>query len=166
MQSESLSIEPIARVVGGRHEPALDFWGSVRSVIRVDADRVGERAALGLETYSHLEVIFQFHLVDPAAPPVEAARPRGNPDWPVVGVLAQRNMLRPNRLGLSRCTLLRVDGLDLHVEGLDAVDGTPVLDIKPWVAQFGPAGEVRQPGWSHALMADYFAPSPDDRQPS
>lgn len=163
MPSESMPIEPIAHVVGGRREPALDYWGAVRSIIRVDGDRVGDRATLGLETYSHLEVIFQFHLIDPSRPAVNVGHPRGNPDWPLVGVLAQRNMLRPNRVGLSRCKLLRVDGLDLHVEGLDAVDGTPVLDIKPWVAEFGPTGEVRQPDWSHELMANYFATAPNGR---
>lgn len=59
----------------------------------------------------------------------------------------------------ARCRVVRVDGLDVHVEGLDAVDGTPVLDLKPYMAEFGPRGELRQPEWATALMRDYYAPS-------
>lgn len=85
-----------------------------------------------------------------------ARRPRGNPDWPLVGIFAQRGKNRPNRLGVSRCRVVKVDGLDVHVEGLDAVDGTPVLDLKPYMAEFGPRGELGQPEWATALMRDYY----------
>jgi tRNA (Thr-GGU) A37 N-methylase len=54
------------------------------------------------------------------------------------------------------CRLLGVDGLSLNVVGLDAIDGTPVLDVKPYMEEFGPRGEVRQPVWSHELMAGYW----------
>ncbi|MBA4859179.1 SAM-dependent methyltransferase [Nocardia farcinica] len=65
-------------------------------------------------------------------------------------------MRRVNWLGVSRTRLLRTDGLDLHVAELDAVDGTPVLDIKPWFAEFGPRGEVRQAAWATEMLRDYF----------
>ncbi|MFQ6328295.1 TrmO family methyltransferase [Nocardia sp. CWNU-33] len=65
-------------------------------------------------------------------------------------------MRRVNWLGVSRTRLLRVDGLDLHVAELDAVDGTPVLDIKPWFEEFGPRGEIRQAPWSSEMLKDYF----------
>jgi tRNA (Thr-GGU) A37 N-methylase len=71
-------------------------------------------------------------------------------------VFAQRGKNRPNRLGVSRCSLLSVAGLDLHVAGLDAIAGTPVLDIKPYMVQFGPRGKVRQPGWATELMERYY----------
>jgi tRNA (Thr-GGU) A37 N-methylase len=58
--------------------------------------------------------------------------------------------------GLSRCRLLRVEGLDLYVADLDAIDGTPVLDVKPWMAEFGPRGAVRQPAWAVELMRSYY----------
>ncbi len=74
-----------------------------------------------------------------------ARHPRGNRDWPLVGIFAQRGKNRPNRLGVSRCRVVTVEGLDVHVEGLDAVDGTPVPDLKPYMEEFGPRGEVHQP---------------------
>jgi len=85
-----------------------------------------------------------------------ARHPRNNRDWPLVGIFAQRGKNRPNRLGVSRCAIERVEGLDIHVSGLDAIDGTPVLDIKPYMAEFAPAGETRQPEWATELMRNYY----------
>jgi hypothetical protein len=62
-----------------------------------------------------------------------------------------------NWLGVSLCCLLKVDGLDLHVEELDAVDVTSVLDIKPWFTEKGPRGEVREPAWPTEMLTDYHA---------
>ena len=73
-----------------------------------------------------------------------------------MGILAQRAKGRPNRIGVSVCELLAVDGLRLRVRGLDAVDGTPVLDVKPYMPAFGPRGPVRQPAWAEELMRDYW----------
>ena len=87
---------------------------------------------------------------------VGSRRPRGNPDWPDVGIFAQRAKDRPNRLGLCTCELVEVRGDTLEVRALDAIEGTPVLDIKPYMAEFAPRGPVRQPAWSHELMAGYF----------
>jgi tRNA (Thr-GGU) A37 N-methylase len=82
--------------------------------------------------------------------------PRNNPAWPEVGIFAQRVKNRPNRLGLSTCELVGVEGTDVMVRGLDAVDGTPVIDIKPYMSEFGPRTDVRQPTWSRELMAGYW----------
>ena len=111
-------------------------------------------AIRGLEAFSHLEVVFLFHLVEQVA--TGERHPRGNQDWPSVGIFAQRAKDRPNRLGVSRCSLIRVDGRDLHVAGLDAIDGTPVLDLKPHMREFDARGEVRQPVWAAELMALYW----------
>jgi len=110
----------------------------------------------GLAAFSHLVVVFQFHLVDPDDVQTGARRPRGNPEWPAVGMFAQRARMRPNRLGVSTCRLLSVDGLDIGVQGLDAIDGSPVLDVKPFMREFEPpAADVRQPTWSTELMQGY-----------
>jgi tRNA (Thr-GGU) A37 N-methylase len=102
------------------------------------------------------QVVFLFHLVDPANVQTAARHPRNNPDWPLVGIFAQRGKNRPNRLGVSRCAVEKVEGLDVHVSGLDAIDGTPVLDIKPYMAEFAPAGPTRQPEWATELMKNYY----------
>jgi tRNA-Thr(GGU) m(6)t(6)A37 methyltransferase TsaA len=149
------SIEPIGRVLGGREEVRDDDWATERAVIRLHT-HFGPEAVAGLADFSHLEVVYLFDRVDPARVETGARRPRGNPDWPSVGIFAQRAKNRPNRLGVSRCRLLKVDGRDLHVQGLDAVAGTPVLDVKPWMDEFGPEGTTHQPAWSRELMRGYW----------
>ena len=82
--------------------------------------------------------------------------PRDNPPWPKVGIFAQRGRLRRNRLGLTVVRILGRKGCSLFVEGLDAVDGTPVLDIKPVMDEFLPHDTLRQPEWSHEIMKAYW----------
>lgn len=150
-------IAPVAHVVGGRIEPTDDFWGGTRSIIRIDDPDFGLDAVEGLAEFSHLEVVFGFHLVEPGDVHLHARSARDNPDWPKAGPFAHRNMRRKNRLGVSRCRLVEVDGLDLHVEDLDAIDGTPVFDIKVWFEEFGPRGDVHQPAWPTEMLINYFA---------
>ncbi|NGN62431.1 SAM-dependent methyltransferase [Streptomyces sp. A7024] len=143
-----LTLRPVATVTGGRTEIYEDNWGDVTAIIRLDSEQFAPDALTGVEGYSHLEVVFFFDQLDPARIQTGLRHPRNNPDWPLVGVFAHRGPYRPNRLGVSRCRLDRVDGLDLHVRGLDAVDGTPVLDIKPYTAEFTPAEQTQQPKWA------------------
>ena len=152
-----MELHPIGRVEGGRDEWAEDAWADVKATIRLDAETFTPGAVTGLEHFSHLEVVFVFDRVDQAAIRPNEPRPaRGNPAWPPIGVFAHRGPFRPNRLGVSRCRLLRVDGLDLHIQGLDALHGTPVLDVKPYHAEFGVRGTVVQPAWTTELMAAYY----------
>jgi tRNA (Thr-GGU) A37 N-methylase len=97
-----------------------------------------------------------FDRVDPATVCTGARHPRGRTDWPEVGILAQRAKDRPNRLGVTVCELRGVDGSSIEVAGLDAVDGTPVVDVKPHLPGFAPRGQVRQPAWAEELMRDYW----------
>jgi tRNA (Thr-GGU) A37 N-methylase len=157
MAVDHWDVESVAHVIGGRVEPTDDYWGGSRAIIRIDNPRFTPESVAGLEDFSHLEVVFRFHLTDPDDLNLSARRPRDNPEWPAVGTFGHRNMRKVNWLGVSRCRLLKVDGLDLHVEDLDAVDGTPVIDIKPWFAEFGPRGEIRQPDWPALMLGDYFA---------
>src|SRR5205807_206240 len=83
-------------------------------------------------------------VVDVDTVTVGARRPRGNLEWPEVGILAQRAKARPSRIGVSVCELVEVDGLELAVRGLDAIDGTPVLDVKPYMIEFAPRGPIFQ----------------------
>lgn len=161
MFTHPIQVEPVAHVVGGRLEPTDDYWGGTRSIIRIDPDRFGADATEGLDSFSHLEVVFHFHRTPVEEINTVSRRPRDNPEWPKVGIFGHRNMRRPNRLAISRCRLLRIDGLDLHVEDLDAIDGTPILDIKPWFAEFAPRGDIRQAAWSTEMLTHYFAPRQD-----
>ena len=150
-----ISLTPIGHVKSPRNDLSDDDWGGVRATIELAPDL--DPACLdGLEDFSHAEVIFCFDRVDPAKVNRGARHPRGNPAWPKVGIFAQRGKNRPNRLGLTTCRIAGVDGLTVEVEGLDAIEGTPVLDIKPVMAEFLPRGPVRQPAWSHELMRDYW----------
>jgi tRNA-Thr(GGU) m(6)t(6)A37 methyltransferase TsaA len=149
-----ITLDPVGVVVGGRSEPIDDNWGAVEAIIRL-ADRFGPEAVSGLDAFSHLCVVFQFHLVAESEVVLGARHPRGNTEWPRVGMFAQRAKMRPNRLGVSACALVAVDGLDLHVRGLDAIDGTPVLDVKPFMREFEPTG-THQPTWATELMQGYY----------
>ncbi|WP_406473627.1 SAM-dependent methyltransferase [Streptomyces sp. NBC_01615] len=154
--AELVQSRPIARVVGGRAEVCEGGWGREEAVIRLDGSMFGPEALFGLEGFSHLEVVFFFDQVDSQEIDSGARPVPGRDDGALVGIFAQRSRRRPNRLGVSRCQITSVDGLDVHVSGLDAVAGTPVLDLKPYVREFGPRGEIRQPEWASALMHDYY----------
>lgn len=145
----------VAIVVGGRAEVFDDDWGDVTSIIRLD-DAFTTDAFAGLDDFSHVEVVFYFDRVSQDEIEMGARHPRGRADWPMVGIFAQRGKNRPNRLGVSRAEILHIDGRDLHIRGLDAIDGTPVLDIKPVMREFEPRGQVRQPEWATELMRDYY----------
>ncbi|GAA1659737.1 SAM-dependent methyltransferase [Glycomyces endophyticus] len=149
-------LRPVGRVSGGRDEWVEDDWAAVEAVVRLDPERFPPEATLGLDGFSHLEVVFLFDRVGEAAIRLEPRPARGNPDWPPVGVFAHRGPFRPNRIGVSRCRLRAVDGLELHVTGLDALDGTPVLDVKPCVREFEPREPVAQPWWTDELMRGYY----------
>lgn len=151
----TIQIVPIGYVRNSRREAVDDNWGSVVSEIVLEP-AFGEDSIAGLEAFSHAEVTFHFHGV-PEDKIVSGARhPRNNADWPKVGIFAQRGKNRPNRLGLATVRILGRDGPVLRVRDLDAIDGTPVVDIKPVLRDFLPKGDVREPAWAEELMRDYW----------
>lgn len=152
----TIELEPVGRVEGGRADNVDDDWGAVESAIALDPMRFTPEALSGLDGFSHALIVFQFDRIDPASVSMGARRPRGNPDWPEVGVFAQRGSPRPNRLGVTTVEITGVEGLKLKVRGLDALNGTPVLDIKPVMQGFEPRGAIREPEWARAIMAHYW----------
>jgi len=154
----SITVEPIAHVRAKRATPEDDFWGGETAVIEL-VDGIDPESLFGLEDFSHAEVIFHFHQVDPAKIVLDARRPRNNSDWPRIGIFAQRGKNRPNRLGSTIVRILGREGRTLRVAELDAIDGTPVLDIKPVMREFLPRTEVRQPSWVGELMREYWSVS-------
>jgi tRNA-Thr(GGU) m(6)t(6)A37 methyltransferase TsaA len=151
-----IDFDTIGTVIDGRREPIDDHWGPVEATIELDGPGITGDATRGLEDFSHVDVVFVFHLVEPDDVTVGARHPRGRADWPEVGILAQRARNRPNRIGVTTCELLAVSPRTLRVRGLDALAGSPVLDVKPYFAEFGPRDPVREPAWAEALMRDYW----------
>ena len=154
-----VEMEAIGRVEAVRTRAEDDFWGGGESCITL-SDRYQPEALDGIEAFSHAEVLFLFDQVDPSKIVTGARHPRNNPNWPAIGIFAQRGKNRPNRIGSTICRILRREGRRLFVAELDAIDGTPVLDIKPVMLEFLPREEVRQPSWSRELMSQYWKKGP------
>jgi len=148
-------IEPIGHVRSGRKDLSDDDWGAVTARIEL-LERYTPECLLGLEEFSHAEVLFHFDRVQEAAIVRGARHPRGNQAWPLVGIFAQRGKDRPNRLGSTLVEIIGCVERSLVVRGLDAIDGTPVLDLKPVMAEFLPRTALRQPAWSRELMREYW----------
>lgn len=151
-----MELIPIGMVRSSRREVADDDWDRETCQLVLDPDAFDEEALYGLDGFSHVEVVYHFDRVPEDRIERGARHPRNNPDWPLVGIFAQRGKNRPNRIGVTVARIASVEGTTVTVAGLDAVDGTPILDIKPWMAEFGPRGEVHQPAWSTELMAGYW----------
>lgn len=147
---------PVGFVRSPIKEIADDCWGGIVSTIKLDAAQFSPDCTRGLADYSHVEVIFYLTGIPDERIVTGARRPRGRADWPNIGIFAQRTKDRPNRIGVTTCRLESVDGLKIRVLELDAVDGTPVLDVKPHYKGFAPRGKVHEPAWAAELMAGYF----------
>jgi tRNA-Thr(GGU) m(6)t(6)A37 methyltransferase TsaA len=150
-----ISLEPIGHVRSPRTDLSDDNWGNVTASIEL-CDSFDPSCLDGLTEFSHAEIIYHFDRVAESAINRSARHPRGNTAWPKVGIFAQRGKDRPNRIGTTMVEIISREGHRLTVRGLDAIDGTPVLDIKPVMAEFLPRTPVRQPGWSRELMRDYW----------
>ncbi len=147
-------LKPIATSSNTRKEATDDYWGKVVAEITL-ADDIPTEAFENIENFSHLEIIFYFDKV-PDDKVVYSGHPRGNPDYPLMGIFCQRKKDRPNKIGLCTVELLAHNGRTIIVKGLDAIDGTPVLDIKPFFKEFQPHTETQQPAWVADLMKDYW----------
>jgi tRNA-Thr(GGU) m(6)t(6)A37 methyltransferase TsaA len=151
----TFTINPIAVVKNSRKEIEDDHWGSIISEIEL-VEEFNEEALSGISDFSHLEIIFYFNKVTDEMIQYNARHPRNNIQYPKVGIFAQRGKNRPNKLGLTSVELLKHNGRILTVKGLDAIDGTPIIDIKPIMKEFLPKGEIRQAEWSKSLMEKYW----------
>ena len=150
------TIEPVGIVRGGRAYPVDDDWGGSIAAIELDPARFNTEALMGLEAFSHAEILYLFNKVSDDKIESGARHPRGRSDWPKIGIFAQRGKNRPNRLGITMCRIVSVEGMTLNVEELDAIDGTPVIDIKPVMSGFQPRGEFREPQWALEIMEAYW----------
>ena len=148
-------LQQVATVKNSRTDLSDDYWGSIVSEIEL-LPHIPAKAFNGIEEFSHLEIVFHFDKADKTKA-VFFCHPRENKHWPEVGIFAQRKRDRPNGIGLTIVELVKKEGKTIWVKYLDAIDGTPILDIKPVMKEFLPNGELCQPQWSHELMKEYWA---------
>jgi tRNA-Thr(GGU) m(6)t(6)A37 methyltransferase TsaA len=104
---------------------------------------------LGLDQWSHVQVLYWFDRNDtPEKRRILRVHPRGNREHPLTGVFACRSPFRPNLIALSVCRILAVEGNTIRLDAIDAMDGTPVLDLKPFTPPDAPSQGVKVPDWA------------------
>ena len=150
-----IAIPPIGFVRNERENLKDDYWGGIISQIALNPE-IPEDSLEGIDSYSHLEIIFYFHKVKRSDIILGKEHPRENINWPQAGIFAQRKKSRPNLIGTSIVKLIKREGRKIYVRNLDAINGTPVIDIKPVFREFLPQEEVLQPDWSKELMKNYW----------
>ena len=137
--------KPIGIVRNEVKEPRRGGWEKVASEVVIEESL--EECLEGLEEFSHILVVFWMHKVPSMRQPVCKIHPQGRADLPLVGLFATRSPYRPNPVGVSAPRLVERKGNVLRVVGLDAIDGTPVLDIKPYLPHLDAPADYRGPDW-------------------
>jgi tRNA-Thr(GGU) m(6)t(6)A37 methyltransferase TsaA len=148
-----MEVKPIGTI----HSPvkALEQqrWSDVVSEIHIDAAYAP--GLQGIESWSHVMVVYYMHEAPFDAAKDLVNRPQGRDDMPEIGVFANRSSNRPNGIGVTAVEVVRVEGAVLTVRRLDAIDGTPVLDIKPYAPVYDSVYEPLIPVWFIRLMQNY-----------
>ncbi len=116
---------------------------NVVSEILIDSNLT--EALDNLDEFSHIIVIYWMHQRGGPAP--KKVRPKGNPELSLMGVFSTRSPDRPNPVGKATVRLLQRQGNILKVKGLDAIDGTPVIDIKPYIPGYDSVDNATAPSW-------------------
>jgi tRNA-Thr(GGU) m(6)t(6)A37 methyltransferase TsaA len=145
-ESNPLALAPIGWVRNGEHDAARQDWRGVRSSIDLRSDF--EAALLGLGDYSHVIVVGWLHEISTELRGRAQAFPSGDERLPLQGALALRGGARPNPISVSVCRLRGIEGATLQVEDLDLIDGTPVLDVKPYIAFYDAVPKASIPKWA------------------
>lgn len=146
----AIQIDPIGYVSSDEGDVGRLDWSTVRSEIMLDeVAHVGlSEALLGLRDYSHVIVVGWLDRIPGQLRGRRTAFPSGDERLPLQGALALRGGARPNPIAVTVCRLLAIEGATLSVEGLDLVDGTPVLDVKPYIAFYDALPEATLPDWA------------------
>lgn len=143
----------IGRVRSPVKEAVDTDWGQVVSEVILEPEYAP--GLQGLEGFSHALVLTHLHLAEWSPEKHLLRHPQEREDMPLTGIFAQRARHRPNRIGVTAVELLGVSGDTLRVRALDAVDGTPVIDVKPYVPLYD-RRDASIPDWMTRLMGDYF----------
>ena len=152
---KTFAVTSIGTVKCAVTEMSQGGWATIDSEIHLDPQLTG--GLQGLAGFSHILVAFFLDRAQGFDPLKQLMRkPRGRDDLQAVGVFAQRTKYRPNPLGITAVQLLGIEGSAVKVRGLDALDGTPVLDIKPYMPPFDRMENVQMPEWVGLFMDGYF----------
>ena len=148
-----IELKAIGSVVSPVKEPVDENWGEVVSEIVLEKKYAD--GLIGLEDFSHAVITYFMHLATDKNRVQITRRPQGRDDMPFVGIFSQRAKRRPNPVGVTAVKIIKVENNVLKIQGLDAIDGTPVLDIKPYY----PRDRVENPiipEWVYRLMSNYY----------
>jgi tRNA-Thr(GGU) m(6)t(6)A37 methyltransferase TsaA len=149
-----VQLKPVGFVSSPVTEQTDENWGGVISRILLHPEYIG--ALSGLEDFSHAMIITYLHQAKYEKERHLQRRPQGLEDMPKVGIFAQRAKDRPNPIGVTTVRILTVGSDSMEVQGLDAIDGTPVLDIKPYYPHYDRIDSPKIPEWVGRLMKKYF----------
>jgi tRNA-Thr(GGU) m(6)t(6)A37 methyltransferase TsaA len=141
-----IKVRPVGTVENGiTQNHRFDAQGTVSRIIL--APRYG-RALDGIESFSHVVILFWLHKIKNNEREVLKVHPRRDASIPLTGIFATRSPVRPNPIGMTVVRLIKKEGNILTVTGLDAIDGTPVLDIKPYIPESFAQSEIKVASWS------------------
>ena len=141
-----IKFTPIGYVKNNVRE--LRFGDFAKEVSEIVVDEKYTEALDGIEDYSHIIIVYW---MDKVKEHVIKHRPQGNPEVPIVGIFACRCPARPNPIAITTVKLLERKGNKIKVEGLDVLNGTPVIDIKPHWPQYDKVENAKIPGWVNKL---------------
>ncbi len=150
-----VTFTPIGVVHNDIGKMSTGNWAQAESRIELNADLAP--GLQGLADFSHVVVVFHLDRIPPFDKEKQLLRnPRGMEHLPPVGVFAQRTKFRPNPIGVTPVKLISIKGNVLTVSGLDAMDGTPVLDVKPFIPEFDSVELSKQASWVPDMLKGYF----------
>jgi tRNA-Thr(GGU) m(6)t(6)A37 methyltransferase TsaA len=144
-RQERISLMPIGRVTNGIEYPGDVKWETIVSEVVIAPQLV--EALDGVDGFSHIVIIFYLNKVDEDRRSLLKVHPERKEELPLVGVFATRSPVRPNPIGVTVVKLLERRENVLRVLGLDAYDGTPVLDVKPYLRRGDLVEEATMPDW-------------------
>lgn len=151
---EEIKLKPIGYVSSSITEKMDENWGTVTSRILLKPEYAG--ALSGLEEFSHAIIVAYLDQAHYEKEKHLQRRPRDLATMPKVGIFAQRAKDRPNPIGITAVEIISVGKDYLEVKGLDAINETPVLDIKPYYQHYDKIDSPIIPEWVNRLMENYF----------
>jgi tRNA-Thr(GGU) m(6)t(6)A37 methyltransferase TsaA len=142
----AISLKPIGIVRNKVRQPPRSPYDLNKVVSEIEIDQSLTEALDNLDEFSHIIILYWMHKVTTEPPPTKV-HPKGKLELPLVGLFATRSPKRPNPIGKATVRLIKCEGNVLTVKGLDAIDGTPVIDIKPYLPRHDSVARAKAPWW-------------------